>query len=119
MSLFLQIRGETAIASPPRRKPMDDKIIATFCLCDDLLKAMHHQLTFRTLFPGPMRVFRRVLATCFKRPAHSPPKAPLAASAPRHHTGVAPGTPASVCRRGPTGPARAHLSPRLSHLYQC
>src|SRR6516164_6701180 len=21
---------------------MDDKIIATFCLCDDLLKAMHH-----------------------------------------------------------------------------
>src|SRR5215813_11830130 len=26
-----------------RRKPMDDKIIATFCLCDDLLKAMHHQ----------------------------------------------------------------------------
>ena len=22
---------------------MDDKIIATFCLCDDLLKVMHHQ----------------------------------------------------------------------------
>src|SRR5262245_64943253 len=22
---------------------MDDKVIATFCLCDDLLKAMHHQ----------------------------------------------------------------------------
>ena len=22
---------------------MDDNIIATFCLCDDLLKAMHHQ----------------------------------------------------------------------------
>jgi hypothetical protein len=22
---------------------MDDKIIATFCVCDDLLKAMHHQ----------------------------------------------------------------------------
>jgi hypothetical protein len=22
---------------------MDDKIIATFCLCDDRLKAMHHQ----------------------------------------------------------------------------
>jgi hypothetical protein len=22
---------------------MDDKIIATFCLCDDVLKAMHHQ----------------------------------------------------------------------------
>ena len=22
---------------------MDDKIIATFCLCDDLLQAMHHQ----------------------------------------------------------------------------
>jgi hypothetical protein len=22
---------------------MDDKIIATYCLCDDLLKAMHHQ----------------------------------------------------------------------------
>jgi hypothetical protein len=22
---------------------MDDKIIAIFCLCDDLLKAMHHQ----------------------------------------------------------------------------
>src|SRR5262249_56673544 len=28
---------------PQRRKPMDDKIIAIFCLCDDLLKAMHHQ----------------------------------------------------------------------------
>ena len=22
---------------------MDDKIIATFCVCDDLLKAIHHQ----------------------------------------------------------------------------
>ena len=22
---------------------MDDKISATFCLCDDLLKALHHQ----------------------------------------------------------------------------
>jgi len=22
---------------------MDDKIVATFCLCDDLLKAIHHQ----------------------------------------------------------------------------
>ena len=22
---------------------MDDKIITTFCLCDDLLKAIHHQ----------------------------------------------------------------------------
>ena len=22
---------------------MDEKIIATYCLCDDLLKAMHHQ----------------------------------------------------------------------------
>jgi hypothetical protein len=22
---------------------MDDKIIAIFCLCDDLLKAMHHE----------------------------------------------------------------------------
>jgi hypothetical protein len=22
---------------------MDDKIIAIFCLCDDLLQAMHHQ----------------------------------------------------------------------------
>ena len=22
---------------------MDDKIVATFCLCDDMLKAIHHQ----------------------------------------------------------------------------
>jgi len=43
MSFFLQIKGETPISTPQRRKPMDDKIIATFCLCDDLLKAMHHQ----------------------------------------------------------------------------
>jgi hypothetical protein len=28
---------------PQRGKPMDDKIIAIFCLGDDLLKAMHHQ----------------------------------------------------------------------------
>src|SRR5262245_64781654 len=28
---------------PRRKKPMDDKIITTFCLCDDLLKAMHHR----------------------------------------------------------------------------
>jgi len=26
-----------------RRKPVDEKIIATYCLCDDLLHAMHHQ----------------------------------------------------------------------------
>src|SRR3979409_12502 len=43
MGFFLQIRGETAISSPRGGKPMDDKIIATFCLGDDLLKAMHHQ----------------------------------------------------------------------------
>src|SRR5215475_16134808 len=35
---------------PQRRKPMDDKIIAIFCLCDDLLKAMHHQEDCQT--PG-------------------------------------------------------------------
>ena len=23
---------------------MDDKIVATFCLCDDLLKTIHHQV---------------------------------------------------------------------------
>lgn len=23
---------------------MDDKIVATFCVCDDLLKAIHHQI---------------------------------------------------------------------------
>jgi hypothetical protein len=31
------------IDTPERRQPMDEKIIATYCLCDDLLKAMHHQ----------------------------------------------------------------------------
>jgi hypothetical protein len=31
-------------------------------------------LTFRTLFPGPMRVFRRVLSAYFKRPSRSPPE---------------------------------------------
>jgi hypothetical protein len=31
------------VYAPARRKPMDEKIIATYCLCDDLLQAMHHQ----------------------------------------------------------------------------
>jgi hypothetical protein len=36
-------RGDQGPFIPQRKKPMDDKIIATFCLCDDPLKAMHHQ----------------------------------------------------------------------------
>jgi hypothetical protein len=43
MSCFLQIKGETPISSPERKQPMDEKIIAIYCLRDDLLQAMHHQ----------------------------------------------------------------------------
>jgi hypothetical protein len=32
-----------SVYAPERRKPMDDTIIATYCLCDDLLQAMHHR----------------------------------------------------------------------------
>jgi hypothetical protein len=34
---------------------MDDKIIATFCLCDDLLKAIHHGPNPTLLSPGAIR----------------------------------------------------------------
>jgi hypothetical protein len=42
MSFFALMR--VAIVTPlARRKPMDEQIIATYCLCDDLLKAIHHR----------------------------------------------------------------------------
>ena len=41
MSLFLQITGETPISFPEEEAHGRQKYI--FCLCDDLLKAMHHQ----------------------------------------------------------------------------
>src|SRR5688572_18146949 len=42
MSFFALIRAKSRYPLA-RRKPMDEKIIATYCLCDDVLKAMHHQ----------------------------------------------------------------------------
>ena len=35
--------GVESVYTPERRKPMDEKIIATYGLCDDLLKAMHQR----------------------------------------------------------------------------
>ena len=42
MSFFALMRGGNRLP-PQRRKPMDETIIATYCLCDDLLKAIRHQ----------------------------------------------------------------------------
>ena len=42
MSFFLQIRSETPISSP-RGEAHGRQNYSNFCLCDDLLKAMHHQ----------------------------------------------------------------------------
>jgi hypothetical protein len=42
MSFFALMRVELEYPLS-RRKPMDETIIATYCLCDDLLKAMHHK----------------------------------------------------------------------------
>src|SRR5262245_16716566 len=41
MSFFALIRGGI-VNTLERRKPMDEQIIATYCLCDDLLQARHH-----------------------------------------------------------------------------
>ena len=41
MSFFALMRGGI-VNAPERRKPRDEHIIATYCLCDDLLQAMHH-----------------------------------------------------------------------------
>ena len=41
MSFFALMRGGIGNA-PERRKPMDEQIIATYCLCDDLLHALHY-----------------------------------------------------------------------------
>src|SRR5262245_64368264 len=42
MIFFALMRGGNR-RPPQRRKLMDEKIITTYCLCDDLLHAMHHQ----------------------------------------------------------------------------
>src|SRR5438874_238965 len=42
MSFFVLMRAKCQ--NPlPRRTPMDETIVATYCLCDDLLKTLHHQ----------------------------------------------------------------------------
>src|SRR5262245_7112798 len=42
MSFFALIRGGNRLPLA-KRKPMDGQIIATYCLCDDLLHATHPQ----------------------------------------------------------------------------
>jgi hypothetical protein len=42
MSFFALMRGRLEYPLA-RKKPMDETIIATYCLCDDLLKAMHQK----------------------------------------------------------------------------
>jgi len=42
MSFFALIR-DGIVNTLERRKPMDEQIIATYCLWDDLLQAIHHQ----------------------------------------------------------------------------
>ena len=39
MSFFLHIGGKAPLLPTERRKLMNEKIIAIYCLCDDLLKA--------------------------------------------------------------------------------
>ena len=47
---------------------MDEKIIATFCLCDDLLKAIeHHESAFaQQLNDAEVMTIALVAASCFQ-----------------------------------------------------
>src|SRR5499433_635195 len=77
MSFLLQIRGETGHFIPQRRKPMDDKIIATFCLCDDLLKAMHHQENCQCQMNDAEVMTTAFIASLFFRGNHESARAML------------------------------------------
>src|SRR5207237_10931329 len=56
---------------------MDDKIIATFCLCDDLLKAMHHQENRQCQMNDTEIMTTAFIATLFFRGNHESARAML------------------------------------------
>src|SRR5207248_85703 len=56
---------------------MDDKIIATFCLCDDLLKAMHHQENCQCQMNDAEIMTTAFIASLFFRGNHESARAML------------------------------------------
>ena len=56
---------------------MDDKIIATFCLCDDLLKAMHHQEDHQCQMNDAEVMTTACIASLFFRGNHESARAML------------------------------------------
>src|SRR5215813_6077082 len=56
---------------------MDDKIIATFCLCDDLLKAMHHQENCQCQMNDAEVMTTAFIASLFFRGNHESARAML------------------------------------------
>src|SRR5215510_14821868 len=56
---------------------MDDKIIATFCLCDDLLKAMHHQEDRQCQMNDAEIMTTALIASLFFRGNHESARAML------------------------------------------
>jgi hypothetical protein len=56
---------------------MDDKIIATFCLCDDLLKAMHHQEDCQCQMNDAEIMTTALIAALFFRGNHESARAML------------------------------------------
>src|SRR5262245_22446540 len=56
---------------------MDDTIIATFCLCDDLLKAMHHQENHQCQMNDAEIMTTAVIASLFFRGNHESARAML------------------------------------------
>src|SRR5436309_9691466 len=56
---------------------MDDKIIATFCLCDDLLKAMHHQENRQCQMNDAEIMTTALVASLFFRGNHESARAML------------------------------------------
>jgi len=56
---------------------MDDKIIATFCLCDDLLKAMHHQEDRQCQMSDAEIMTTALVASLFFRGNHESARAML------------------------------------------
>lgn len=56
---------------------MDDKLIATFCLCDDLLKAMHHQEDSQCQRNDAAIMTTALIASLFVRGNHESARAML------------------------------------------
>jgi hypothetical protein len=60
-----------------RSQPMDDKIIATFCLCDDLLKTIHHQEDCQGQMNDAEIMTTALIASLFFRGNHESARAML------------------------------------------